>query len=741
MSDIQSVIAALTVPGMPRWGSGAAGNPATVTYSFMTAAPSYASSTDATGFAPMTATQKDGVRSALAAWADVANLTFVEVADTGDGGALRFGTNVQPTNSFSYAYSPGQTPASGDVYLSSAQAMNASPTPGSAGFENLLREVGRALGLKYSDSYDYVGRPSVPPFLPWTENTTQYTVMSYSRYQGTGSAPLTGPGLYDVVAIQALYGARTSTRSGDDVYSIPTTAQPYIATIWDGGGRNTIDASGQTWGARIDLHAGAFSSIGTRAPDSPAVNNVSIAYGTLITAAVGGAGGDRLTANDDGDTLTGGGGNDTLTGGAGTDTAVFSGNAADYRVTDGGDTVQVADSVAGRDGTDTLMGIESLRFADRTVSLVPPGPRLDRDKSLTAREGGGAIALGITAPTGSSLTVTVTGLPAAGMIVLPDGRAVGGGASITVADLPTLRYLPATGAAGSVGGFTYRVTDQAGQTTSQTIALSVRTIAEDLNGFDPARYIASNADLMRAFGYNLEAARSHYISNGRFESRSTTAFDPAAYLGVNADVAAAFGADFTAATRHYIQHGAAEWRRTTGFDAMGYLATNRDLAAAFGADERAAVAHWISYGRAERRQTSFDAWAYEAANADIAAAFGADTRAAERHYVLLGRNEGRSVSFDGLSYEAANPDLIRAYGLDLQAAVRHYVEYGRAEGRPTIFNAAGYLAANSDVRGVYGDDPAAAASHYVRSGYAEGRSFGVGGSPGLSQTSGMLAGA
>ena len=61
------------------------------------------------------------------------------------------------------------------------------------------------------------------------------------------------------------------------------------------------------------------------------------------------------------------------------DTAVFSGNSGDYTITvnDQGtadfsdDVVTVADSVAGRDGTDTLRHIERLQFADEAVVLVP----------------------------------------------------------------------------------------------------------------------------------------------------------------------------------------------------------------------------------------------------------------------------------------------------------------------------------------------------------------------------------
>ncbi|WP_269780315.1 hypothetical protein [Methylobacterium sp. Leaf118] len=88
-------------------------------------------------------------------------------------------------------------------------------------------------------------------------------------------------------------------------------------------------------------------------------------------AHAGTAGADYINGGAGSDTLTGGLGNDTLVGGAGTDTAVFSGNAADYTVTAGA--VANSYTVTGADGTDTLIGVESLKFQDGNVLLVGNG--------------------------------------------------------------------------------------------------------------------------------------------------------------------------------------------------------------------------------------------------------------------------------------------------------------------------------------------------------------------------------
>ena len=89
-------------------------------------------------------------------------------------------------------------------------------------------------------------------------------------------------------------------------------------------------------------------------------------------------------AGDGVDTLTGRGGNDTLNGGlnqfgasVGADIAVYSGNRANYTITKQGGTITITDKRPGSpDGTDTLYNIETLRFADKDLSLATLFPNL-----------------------------------------------------------------------------------------------------------------------------------------------------------------------------------------------------------------------------------------------------------------------------------------------------------------------------------------------------------------------------
>ena len=96
------------------------------------------------------------------------------------------------------------------------------------------------------------------------------------------------------------------------------------------------------------------------------VDNLTV-IGTGDYVASGNALNNVLTGGTGNDTLFGAGGDDTLNGEAGNDIAVLSGVRADYTITaiSGGWTV--TDKTAGRDGTDTLVGVEQLRFSDGTL--------------------------------------------------------------------------------------------------------------------------------------------------------------------------------------------------------------------------------------------------------------------------------------------------------------------------------------------------------------------------------------
>jgi glucose/arabinose dehydrogenase len=99
--------------------------------------------------------------------------------------------------------------------------------------------------------------------------------------------------------------------------------------------------------------------------------------------------GDTLLGFGGDDTIFGGAGDDSIDGGEGRDTAAFSADVADYVITRDGTAV----TVVGPDGTDTLTGIEWLRFADALVAVGQTASDFNVDGSadMLLRNGNGTL--------------------------------------------------------------------------------------------------------------------------------------------------------------------------------------------------------------------------------------------------------------------------------------------------------------------------------------------------------------
>jgi len=138
------------------------GTAVSLTYSFMTAAPTDGSIEDVRGFAPLTTEQQTAARAELAVWATVANITFKEVTS---GGNIQLGSNDQGKQSSGYAYLPnGSDPTY--LFLNNTDSSNTRYGAGSFGTSVLLHELGHTLGLKHPGDYDSTGSAIDGPFLP-----------------------------------------------------------------------------------------------------------------------------------------------------------------------------------------------------------------------------------------------------------------------------------------------------------------------------------------------------------------------------------------------------------------------------------------------------------------------------------------------------------------------------------------------------------------------------------------------
>ena len=81
--------------------------------------------------------------------------------------------------------------------------------------------------------------------------------------QGKYTANPSEYSLLDVAALQAIYGANTSYRTGTDTYSISYADRKYL-TIWDAGGVDTLDGAAAIGTCTVDLRGGQFCSIDMR---------------------------------------------------------------------------------------------------------------------------------------------------------------------------------------------------------------------------------------------------------------------------------------------------------------------------------------------------------------------------------------------------------------------------------------------------------------------------------------------
>ena len=339
-------------------------------------------------------------------FSDVANITFSqkeqEIGDPDDVGQITYlNANLDDDAWGLASTAPTFLDISGDVFIG-LEAVNADSqlALGRVGFWVLLHETAHAvvglddLGLSFQltagSMYD----------------DHKYTIMSYSDQNGTPDnwreTDVTdhadgfqvmpyGLQLLDILATQEEFGGRNySTRDEDTSYGAATLEdgfrgfaplgvdKPFVYTIWDGKGIDTIDASGFSVRAQVDLRQGAYSSIGRYSAsssnfssmafdDGNASNgdegNVAIAFYTVIENVIGTAADDSLIGNAWDNVIYGGDGADKIYG----DGVSYDGNAgfreADpYRAWNSTDNLAPSADGSGNDvllggkGNDTFFG-------------------------------------------------------------------------------------------------------------------------------------------------------------------------------------------------------------------------------------------------------------------------------------------------------------------------------------------------------------------------------------------------
>lgn len=321
------------------------GDAAHIMFSFMNGRPSHLRNhPQYRDFVSFSDEQKDQVRAAIDHYEEIANINIHQVAT---GGNLEIG------------YAQTFYDFDGDGILDDAGGLGSFPhfqnpsivmdrdsvdfSEGSFGYQTILHELGHAVGGfndvtmalntdgRFTISDELRNKGMDGAILTPEEDSNKYTVMSYNDHpdmQGVQPRTLM---LYDIAALQSVYGANMTTRAGNTTYTWGHD-ETFIETIWDAGGIDTFDASQQTRSTTLNLNSGEFSSLGA-VNGSDSKNNLAIAFNTVIENAIGGIGNDVITGNDANNHLYGNAGDDILTG---VDATYYGAGEGEFDVLTGG---------------------------------------------------------------------------------------------------------------------------------------------------------------------------------------------------------------------------------------------------------------------------------------------------------------------------------------------------------------------------------------------------------------------
>jgi Ca2+-binding RTX toxin-like protein len=283
-----------------------------------------------------------------------------------------------------------------------------------------------------------------------------------------------------------------------------------------------------------------------------AYNTTGIISAALAAQAqdfVGSAHNDIYVGTIHDDTVKGNAGNDQINGGLGSDTAIYTGNRADYTITNNGNgTWTIADNRSGgdNDGTDTLTNVEFAQFADETVALeseensAPTGLALSA--STVAENSANGTVVGILSASDADddeLTYTIENDPDGKFALVTEA----GVTRLVVAG--ALDYETATS-----HSVTVKVSDGNGGETTQTFTVSVTDVDEIV----PAGTITLDASTASA-GIDLEAfLRGGFLAGAA--SGGLPVFDNGpAFVGE--EMFLGFGAD--ADSKYVFAHGSLEY--------------------------------------------------------------------------------------------------------------------------------------------------------------------------------------
>lgn len=327
--------------------------------------------------------------AALDAWEAVTGIRFNR--NPAPGAAIHITFDDNDSGAYSSSTSWGGVILDSFVNISTDWLLYEGSTYNSYGFQTYIHEIGHALGLGHAGNYN--GNATYGVDNHYLNDSWQASVMSYFSQDDNTSinasfAYITSPMMADIVAMQTLYGV-TNIRTGNNTYGEQSNAGAAYSriatmlrnavtrddiafTVFDQGGIDTLDLSGDSSGQRINLAPGSFSNA------YGLVGNIGIATGTVIEHYNAGRGHDVVQGNGANNDIHGNAGNDTLRGGAGND-RLFGDSGADVLEGGTGNDRYAIDSAQDRiieaagAGNDTVYATVSAALGANLENLVLTG--------------------------------------------------------------------------------------------------------------------------------------------------------------------------------------------------------------------------------------------------------------------------------------------------------------------------------------------------------------------------------
>lgn len=400
-------------------------------------------------FSQVNALQKTAISYWLAQFDSVSGITFTELDGTGlsadKEATIRFANSLDPSTA--YAYFPWYDESAGDVWFGSDTR---DPSLANYSWVTTGHELGHALGLEHGHEGAHD--------LPFATDSLEYSIMTYTNFVGDTSgyaaygnwdAPQTLM-MYDIAALQYMYGADYTTEATDTVYTFDTNtgemsinglgqgtpgANRVFRTVWDGDGTDTYDLSNYTTRLSIDLRPGQHSDFDVGGNFQRAdlgyyeARQTYMARGHLFNAllhasdqrslienAIGGSNDDLITGNVGDNHLSGGSGNDSLLGGDGNDTLAGGFGNDSLQGEDGDDHFTLANET----GTDTLDGGNGSDWLD--ASAITKSVQIDLAQGTYTTQNGQGTASNVENAHGGTVADTLTGDENANILVGFQGK-------------------------------------------------------------------------------------------------------------------------------------------------------------------------------------------------------------------------------------------------------------------------------------------------------------------------------